>query len=90
MGTDPKLPLDGWLAVHPDRTICLDWSFAGAAGVGMTPLLRFREVEPTIQAECNEGDELLEWTRVTLMPQNAAARGTGYGAVRMIDEDDDA
>ena len=87
--TDKKLPQDGWLALHPDGTICTDWTYGSSSSAGVFPLMRVQEKEPPLRAECEEGGETLEWRRISLMAQNAAVTAGGRGAVR-FQEDDDA
>jgi hypothetical protein len=87
MSDDLKLPQDGWVALHQDGTLCLDWTTMGVTGQGLVPCLVFKAVAPRSVITCTEGGETLAWARCTAMAVNAAARLGG--TARFTDDDDD-
>lgn len=83
-----RMPQNGWIGLHQDGSICVEWECFGGNGEGMVPLIRFREQVPSMQGECTASGEQLEWARVTVMAQNAGAMAGGFGAVRFVETDD--
>lgn len=88
MSDDPKLPQSGWVALHQDGTLCVEWRTMGVTGQGLVPCVVFQPKAPRGVVTCDEGGETLRWTQCTLMAVNVAA--TLGGTARFQDDDDDA